>query len=190
VGDPVTAYALGADTWFSNFATCSRPMRETIRGFTRYAETVESLPGLERSKVDDVAKYIFASFRRGCVPILSVKLVGHADTDQQKGHTLQKTIDDSWNRRLPPTIPQPPPPRLPDWFWKDLPKLDNDQNWKKWRDAVKKWCEDNHVDPDPIMDTLKDILRLPDASPGPIDADFEKELRRRQVLPPSPSDDD
>jgi hypothetical protein len=41
---------------------CPQPMRETIRGFSRYKETVESLPGLERSKVEDVAKYIFAKF--------------------------------------------------------------------------------------------------------------------------------
>ena len=216
-------------------SACPQPMRETIHGFSRYAETVKSLPGLERSKVDDVAKYIFASFRPGCVPILSIKLVGHADTDLQKGHTfehdislkrainvedylratlatlskdfkaaasvpvpadilwshlgvgatepapknagknpnslteadrklnrrvvivieprmpkqpdtpwtfdptdaqkkLQKTIDDWWkNRRLPPPFPAPPPPspKLPDWFWKDLPKLKDEHNWKK-----------------------------------------------------------
>jgi hypothetical protein len=47
---------------------CPQPMRETIRGFSRYKETVESLPGLERLKVEDVAKYIFDSFRPGCIP--------------------------------------------------------------------------------------------------------------------------
>jgi hypothetical protein len=267
---------------------CPAPMKETIRGFSRYQRTVESLSSKERKKVDDVAKYIFESFRPGCIPILSVKLIGHADTDLQKGHDfeleisvdravqvenylhkaidllskdfkaapakpvladikwshdgvgatepapenqrknpntlseperalnrrveiilepkppnqpstpwtfdpvdaqkkLQKAIDDFWKRK-----PQPPPsgpPPLPDWMWKDLPKLDNTPNWKKWQDDVKDWCEKNHVDPDPIMDTFKDLLQLPDGSPGPIDADFEKELRRRQVLPQSPSDD-
>jgi outer membrane protein OmpA-like peptidoglycan-associated protein len=72
--------------------TCPQPMRETIRGFSRYTETVESLPCVERSKVDDVAKYIFASFRPGCVPILSIKLVGHADTDLEKGNAFEQDI--------------------------------------------------------------------------------------------------
>jgi hypothetical protein len=265
---------------------CPQPMRETIRGFSRYKETVESLPGLERPKVEDVAKYIFDSFRPGCIPMLSVKLVGHADTDLQRGHTFERDIslkrainveeylrekvaalskdfkaapsapvpaDIRWshlgvgaaepapenagknpnslgeaerklNRRVeifieprmpsqpdtpwtfdptdaktklqntidiwwkPPPSPKPPPPppQLPDWFWRDLPKLDDEQNWEKWRGAVKDWCERNHVDPDPIMDTFKNILQLPDGSPGPIDADFEKELRRRRVLAPGP----
>jgi outer membrane protein OmpA-like peptidoglycan-associated protein len=53
---------------------------------------VESLLWAERSKVDDVAKYTFASFRPGCVPILSIKLVGHADTDLEKGHAFEQDI--------------------------------------------------------------------------------------------------
>jgi hypothetical protein len=266
-------------------------MKETVRGFSRYRRTVESLSGPERTKVNDLASYIFASFRPGCIPILSVKLIGHADTDLQKGHAFEHEIsldralkvedylrhavavlsknfkaaprapvpaDIKWNhdgvgatqpasenlRKNPnalseperalnrrvevilepsipkqpstpwtfdPTdaqkrlqeainklwmhVPQPqpqPPPPLPDWFWKKLPKLDNEENWNKWREAVKDWCEKNHIDPDPIMDTFKDILQLPDGSPGPIDADFEKELRRRAVIttpaPPRPGD--
>jgi hypothetical protein len=270
---------------------CPTPTTETISGFSRYQRTVDSLPWLERKKVNDLANYIFASFWPGCVPILSVRLVGHADTDLQKGHAfereisleravkvenylrnsiaalsknfkaapaapvptdirwdhdgvgaiqpasqnlgknpnalseperamnrrvevilepiiqsqpstpwtfdptdaqkrLQKTVDDSWKRWVPPSQPPPPPPNLPPWFWKNLPKLDDEPAWKKWRKDVKDWCERNHVDPDPIMDTFKDILRLPDGSPGPIDSDFEKELRQRQIVRPPPSDDD
>ena len=268
---------------------CPVPMTETVRGFSRYARTVPFLPLPERKKLDKLAEYIFASFAPGCVPVLSVDLLGHADTDLQKGHVfehdisverarevetylrnsvaalskdfkaapgspiptqiawthdgvgatqpapenagkdpnrlseaqralnrrvdvilgpqlpnqptkpwtfdptdaqqkLQKAIDDFWNRQHPrtPGPPPPPPPSLPPWFWKDLPKLDDKQNWKKWQDDVEDWCQQNHVDPDPILDTFKDLLQLPDGSPGPIDSDFEKELRRRQVTPVGP----
>jgi len=270
---------------------CPTPMMETISGFSRYHRTVDSLPSPERKKVDDLANYIFASFRPGCIPILSVKLIGHADTDLQKGHAfereisldravkvenylrkavailskefkaaprapipadirwshdgvgatqptsqnlkknpnalseperalnrrvevvlyptipnqpsttwtfdptdaqkkLQKAVDDSWNRRVPPLQPPPPPPGLPKWFWYDLKKLNDETGWMKWRKAVKDWCENYHVDTKPVMDTFKNILQLPDGSPGPIDADMETELRRRQVTPASPNDDD
>jgi hypothetical protein len=117
--------------------------------------------------------------------------------DAQK--KLQQTIDDFWNRRLhilpgpgpnPPGPPPPPPPQVPPWIWKDLKPLNQEAEWQKWRKAVKDWAEQNHIDLDPIMDTFKDILQLPDGSPGPIDADFEKELRRRRVLTEGKPDDD
>src|SRR5262249_11296081 len=71
---------------------CPGPLEQTVRGFSRYQRTVESLPGTERAKVDDVAKYVFASFRPGCTPILTVDIVGHADTDLQKGHKFEQDI--------------------------------------------------------------------------------------------------
>jgi hypothetical protein len=108
---------------------------------------------------------------------------------------LQQIVDDVWNRRHPiPPGPQPnpppPPPKVPPWMWKDLKPLDKEAEWQKWRKDFKDWAEQNHIDPNPILDTLKNILQLPDGSPGPIDADFEKELRRRRVLTEGKPDDD
>ncbi len=37
-----------------------------------------------------------------------------------------------------------------------------DQAWKQWRDAVKKWCDDHHVDTGPMLDSLQDLFNLPD----------------------------
>ena len=59
----------------------------------------------------------------------------------------------------PPIYPPDTPPPLPPWIWQDLPKTrDDTPEWKKWQEAVKDWCEKNHVDPGPILDMAKDKL--------------------------------
>ena len=57
------------------------PFRMVIHKFSRYAETVESLPLLERMKLVLVTDFVVESFLPGNLPIMSIQLIGHADTD-------------------------------------------------------------------------------------------------------------
>jgi len=63
---------------------CPGPTRETVSGFSRYSNSVASLPPNERTKVAKIARLIVQSFRGGCRPLLTVHLVGHADRDLQR----------------------------------------------------------------------------------------------------------
>lgn len=60
------------------------PLRMIVRGFSRYAETVESLPFLERVKLIIVADFVLYSFLPGNFPITTIRLIGHADTDPER----------------------------------------------------------------------------------------------------------
>jgi hypothetical protein len=60
------------------------PFRMIVRGFSRYAETAESLPLLERVKLAIVVDFILDSFLPGNLPIMAVRLIGHADTDPDR----------------------------------------------------------------------------------------------------------
>lgn len=60
------------------------PFRSVVRGFSRYAETVDALPLLERIKLVIIIDFIVESFLPGNLPIISMRLVGHADTDPQR----------------------------------------------------------------------------------------------------------
>jgi hypothetical protein len=60
------------------------PFRMIVRGFSRYAETAESLPLLERIKLTIVADFVVESFVPGNLPIIGMRLIGHADTDPER----------------------------------------------------------------------------------------------------------
>ena len=60
------------------------PFRMVIHKFSRYAKTVESLPLLERMKLVLVTDFVVESFLPGNLPIMSIQLIGHADTDPQR----------------------------------------------------------------------------------------------------------
>jgi hypothetical protein len=60
------------------------PFRTVVRGFSRYAETVDSLPLLERIKMVIVTDFVIESFLPGNLPIVGMRLIGHADTDPQR----------------------------------------------------------------------------------------------------------
>jgi len=55
-----------------------------VHSFSRYAETVGALPILERIKLVIVRDFIVESFLEGNLPILGVKLIGHADFDPER----------------------------------------------------------------------------------------------------------
>ena len=64
-------------------ATCAGPPAETISGFSRYQNSVASLPPAEQAKLARVAAAIRAARARGC-PVVEVELTGHADRDPQR----------------------------------------------------------------------------------------------------------
>jgi peptidoglycan hydrolase-like protein with peptidoglycan-binding domain len=65
-------------------AACPQPGGEIVSGFSRYQNSIASLPERERAKLQAIAGSIVRSYARGCQPVRSVQLVGHADIDPQR----------------------------------------------------------------------------------------------------------
>src|SRR5271169_2368400 len=68
------------------------PFRMIISGFSRYRSTVNTLLILEGIRLVVTADFIAESFRPGSLPILSVKIIGHADFDAQRGRAFEQSI--------------------------------------------------------------------------------------------------
>jgi outer membrane protein OmpA-like peptidoglycan-associated protein len=71
---------------------CPRPTRVTVSGFTRYSNSVASLPPNEQAKIKNIATLIITSFQPGCKPLLGIMLIGHADRDWQRGPAFERQI--------------------------------------------------------------------------------------------------
>jgi hypothetical protein len=71
------------------------PFRMIIRRFSRYKDTVQSLPILQIIRLVVTADFIAESFRPGSLPILSVKIIGHADFDAKRGRAFEQTISET-----------------------------------------------------------------------------------------------
>lgn len=71
---------------------CPLPRRETVSRFARYQNTVGSLPPPEQQKLRSIAILIRESFRPGCRRIRTVRLIGHADRDIQRGPAFESRI--------------------------------------------------------------------------------------------------
>jgi hypothetical protein len=69
---------------------------------------------------------------------------------------------DDYYRRLAPATQPPRPDKLPDWFWTPVPVPPQIPLWKQWADSFDDFCKQNHIDPDPFINELKDLLKLPD----------------------------
>jgi outer membrane protein OmpA-like peptidoglycan-associated protein len=69
-----------------------RTIQLTISGFSRYSTSLTSLPVTEQAKLRQLARLIIASYRPGSRPINSVSLIGHADSDPQRGPAFEKRI--------------------------------------------------------------------------------------------------
>jgi hypothetical protein len=76
------------------------PFRMIIEGFSRYQSTVQSLPILQRIRLVVTADFIAESFRPGALPILGVKMVGHADADAQRGRSFEQSISETRARDI------------------------------------------------------------------------------------------
>ena len=71
-----------------------RPLHVVVRGFSRYRDEVESLDVIEAIRLCVVTDFIVGSFDPGCLPITAIHVVGHADTDFQKGRVFEQQISE------------------------------------------------------------------------------------------------
>lgn len=63
-----------------------------VSRFARYGNTVQSLPKDEQARIGQIARHIIRSYRSGCQPIRTIRLIGHADRDPQRGSAFEKKI--------------------------------------------------------------------------------------------------
>lgn len=84
------SYGLGEEEWEQSSSSSSgrQTIRETISGFSRYSNAI---PPQERGKIARIAQMIVQSYRLR-QPIRTVRLVGHADRDVQRGAGFEKKI--------------------------------------------------------------------------------------------------
>lgn len=76
----------------------NRPHRETVSGFTRYSNSVKTLPPGERGKIEDIARRVVASHRQGRQAIRWIQTIGHADLDTPRRLAVERKI--SFERAL------------------------------------------------------------------------------------------
>jgi outer membrane protein OmpA-like peptidoglycan-associated protein len=69
-----------------------RTLRETISGFSRYRQEVASLSASEQSRLDQVARLVVASHTPGRRPIVTIRIVGHADFDTPRRPVFESRI--------------------------------------------------------------------------------------------------
>ena len=83
-------YGLGEDEWEQPPSSSPRgqTIRETVSGFSRYSNAI---PSQERAKISRIAQLIVQSYKSS-QPIRTVRLVGHADRDIQRGAGFEKKI--------------------------------------------------------------------------------------------------
>ncbi len=86
----INPYMLGEEEWEqeSGYPSRRQTIRETVSGFSRYSNAV---PPKERVKIARIAQMIIQSHRSG-QPIRTVRLVGHADRDVQRGASFERKI--------------------------------------------------------------------------------------------------
>jgi len=80
--------------------SASGPFRIKISGFSRYNDSLHSLPILEIIKIVVVSDFIAESYDIGNLPILSVQCIGHADTDFQRGRKFEQDISERRARQV------------------------------------------------------------------------------------------
>jgi hypothetical protein len=80
------------DLDFNATHTAVGPFRVIVSGFSRYHSTVQSLAILEKIRLVIAADFIAESFRPGNLPVTSVRIIGHADFDAQRGRDFEHSI--------------------------------------------------------------------------------------------------
>lgn len=68
------------------------PILLVVRNFPRYSKLLNTLPIDENIRLVVVADFIAASYRPGSLPVLGVRLIGHADKDFQRGPLFEQQI--------------------------------------------------------------------------------------------------
>jgi hypothetical protein len=71
-----------------------------VQGFSRYGEPVESLPLDELIQLRVFTDFINGSFDPGSLPITGIHVIGHADTDLQKGKAFEQRISETRARNV------------------------------------------------------------------------------------------
>lgn len=72
--------------------TAGAPQCHTLSGYSAHHQSVASLPRTEREKIKRIALVIRNSFRPNGRKIQSVRLIGHADRDRQRGANFERKI--------------------------------------------------------------------------------------------------
>jgi hypothetical protein len=75
-------------------------LRMVVHGFPRYQKTVASLDVLEYIKLRVTAEFIAESYKPGALPIIRVRLIGHADRDFQRGAKFEQDISEDRARQI------------------------------------------------------------------------------------------
>jgi hypothetical protein len=70
----------------------TRTLLETISGFSRYRQEVRSLPPLEQARIDLLARLVVTSHTPGQRPIVTIRVVGHADLDTPRRPVFEREI--------------------------------------------------------------------------------------------------
>jgi len=76
------------------------PFRMVLDSYPEDAATFDALPVLQKIRFFAIADFIAESFRPGCLPILGVKFVGHADQDAQRGHAFEQAVSETRARDI------------------------------------------------------------------------------------------
>jgi hypothetical protein len=76
------------------------PLHAVVWGFSRYRDQVESLDVIEIIRLRVVTDFIVGSFDPGCLPITGIHVVGHADTDFQRGKAFEQLISETRARNV------------------------------------------------------------------------------------------
>jgi outer membrane protein OmpA-like peptidoglycan-associated protein len=67
--------------------------RETVSGFTRYSNSLETLPPRDRSKIEAIARRVVSSHRHGQGPLIrAIQIVGHADLDTPRRPEVEQRM--------------------------------------------------------------------------------------------------
>jgi flagellar motor protein MotB len=65
----------------------------SVERFGRYQDGVKTLPADQRDRIEDLGERIEQSFKhKGCKPLKSLELVGHADHDPSRGQAFELDI--------------------------------------------------------------------------------------------------
>jgi hypothetical protein len=161
----------------SNSHNDHTPIRAKIRNFPSHATVLSSLPIDENIKLRMLAQFVIESFSPGSLPILEIEIVGHADTDAQRGHAFEQTISeqrarlvaarlqrDTWTQDLsPPNALIPRPSRIR-WSVRGVgSKEPDDENVKRGKNAS------NMSEHDRRLNRRVEIFLRPGAVPVPFD---------------------
>ncbi|MEJ7609279.1 MAG: hypothetical protein WKF37_24160 [Bryobacteraceae bacterium] len=76
------------------------PLYTFVAGFPRYVDRADSLPLLEQIKLRLLTDFIVSSFDPGSLPVTGIHIIGHADSDAQRGKAFEQQISEARARNV------------------------------------------------------------------------------------------